>query len=274
MPEFRVIKENNKFLFCFCAWHNDRERPNLVINKGRHNGRPRGFYYCFACGKAGQISEKEMDKLCARTFEEQPITKPNWFELLVKSVGGRIGRNYPGDLVYDGSAKDWFIGWDDDYHAHICPMFDENRAICGLQIRRGKEKFCVPYSKLGLFLPYEGCSGEFGLSLHIPPPQEIIITEGLTDAMVAYHCGYYAIGLPCATYGEKILKEYLNNIGFKGVLVIVPDNDAAGERCAGRIIRELLGRLVKPVIVLPDGVKDFRCFFEKYGLEKTKELLK
>jgi len=99
-------------------------------------------------------------------------------------------------------------------------------------------------------------------------PQYTVVVEGASDAVVAYHLGFNAIGRPSATAGKKDLAAAAKGRN----VIVVGENDRKGDLWPGRdgavaamrIVRRVAAsaRLVFP----PEGVKDLREWYARHGL--------
>lgn len=131
-----------------------------------------------------------------------------------------------------------------DKSVWITPMFDEHLECIGLKCRslNGK-KWCVPYSKLGIYVPYS-----FKKSA-----ETCYIFEGESDLAAAVSVGLNAIAKPCAQYGDNIIMKYINSPN----IIIFADNDRheVGIKSAVNLAKKL--GLNKSVIC-HDKYKDFR----------------
>lgn len=266
---FVVAKEDDRFLWAACEHHKDT-RPSLCINKVEHNNKPAGFFYCFSCGRSGQITESEVSALSKYDLSGKNVKARDipinidWLKLTCDYIGGRLRADYPGDLVSEGSACVFYTGWCDG--CWTIPMKNECGEITGIQFRhRDGKKSCVEGSKLGIFIPY------------FPPPKDsqVVITEGFRDAAVAYRCGYYPVGRPSAQAGNEIIKNFLTNTlkcDIIKVVKIVSDTDVAGINGTNKLVN-VLKDVCEVKVLLPIPYKDLFEYFEKEGLEKTKQFL-
>lgn len=257
--ELEVVHESGKFLYCYCPVHKDTKRANLCINKIPNNGKPVGFSFCFACGASGQLTEEEVKALSKKKAICRKKAPIDWKQFVLDSMDGVDDSNYPCDLIYAGSSRDFLIGWRNSY---TYPMYNEDGEICGVQLRsKNGDKKCIEGSRLGLFLP----RGILKCILH----SQVLITEGLTDTLTAYNLGFDVIGLPCATFGHELLKKYLENIDLTCTIKAVCDSDKAGIACANKLMEVL--DIDKVIIPLP--CKDLHEYYLRFGETKTIKLL-
>ena len=265
-----VSEESGQYLTCLCPFHKD-SIASLVINKVEHNGRKKGYYYCFGCGKSGKLSEEQVDKLAKKKGYAKKSRLVNWHRMAVEFTAGCLVSDYPGDFIYEESSEDYMIGWTViGYNGlYTAPMYNAMQEVVGIHTRNlDGTKRSLTGSKLGLFLP------KWFIDCWKGKKNTIIICEGLGDVLVAAHCsGLYPIGLPSAIFGHIIVRDFLNNIEFDGNIIIVSDNDEAGFASTNRLINVLGGKY--PVkVILPLPYSDLRDYYEHCGLEKTKRLLK
>lgn len=264
-----VSEESGQYLTCLCPYHND-SIASLVINKVEHNGRKKGYYYCFGCGKSGEITSEEVDKLASKKGYTKRLRPVNWYRKAVEFTSGCLLRSYPGDLIYEESSEDYMIGWTKmGYNGfYICPMYNANQEVIGIHTRAlDGTKRSMEGSKLGLFLP----------KWFIKPGQlenkTIIICEGLSDTLVAAYCtGLYSIGLPSAAFGHTIVRDFLKNIDFNGKIIIVCDMDNPGFKSTNKLT-DILDRKYPIKVILPTSYSDLYEFFQHNEQKKTRKLL-
>jgi len=257
--DLKIAKETRKNIIAFCPYHKDSNTPNLYIIK---RGAMAGFYKCFACGAKGY-----MDLPKKYEMKKEKRSKPvdiNWFGLVLDYLSGGLNLGYPGDLFYKGSSRDFMIGWDIYTNCYTIPMRNEYREIIGIQRRfLDNSKCSVEGSKLGLFIKelgnvFSNC-------------QQVIITEGLSDCVVATkNYGFAAIGRPSCNSCEGMVENYLNiNCSNCKEVVIITDNDNPGIRGAKSLADRLKKKYQVKIIAPPIGIKDLRMWKDN-GLTKEK----
>lgn len=88
---------------------------------------------------------------------------------------------------------------------------------------------------------------------HIPTVIDttVFVVEGLTDALAVHQSGYKAVALVGAKVSEQQL-AMLKTLLVTKRLILIPDNDEAGEQCTKMLVKEL------PIAVryLPSQYKD------------------
>lgn len=152
------------------------------------------------------------------------------------------------------------IGW--NKNAFTVPMFSENEEIIGIQLRNKEgRKWSIEGSQLGIF---RSCG-------NINSP--IIVAEGWSDMVVAAELGFSSIGKPSASYGELLIKKYLDNKKYSGKVLITKDLGEAGEKNVEKI-RNILTSDYECAIIEVGKYKDLRHFYLNEGKEKTINLLK
>jgi DNA primase len=255
----KVYRETSEHLWLLCPSHKDVRNPNLCVNKTDCGKYPKGFAYCFACGYTTQFSEEAVDKMSKKKSicrEKRPI---DWENLVNK---------YKLDSAphIEYLAKQWKINYEDllqynagwDGTAITFPMSNENENIIGISRRfPDGSKSCMEGSQLGLFIS-------------MMRGYKVVITEGFSDAAVASHLGYFGIGKPCASFGENIVRKYLENIEYNKEVIIVQDNDEAGQRSTDKLQLGLRSQWDLRIIV-PEI--DLKAYYLKYGFDKTVALL-
>lgn len=267
-----VSEESGQYLTCLCPFiSHDDTVASLVINKVEHNGRKKGYYYCFGCGKSGKISEEQVDKLAQKKGYTKKARPVNWHKQAAMFTGGCLTQNYPGDFIYNGSSQDYMIGWECYSKYYTAPMYNDFKEVIGIHTRGSDgTKRSIEGSRLGLFLPswsYPRLINSSGVY------KTIIICEGLSDTLVAYYCsGLYSIGLPSATFGHTIVRDFLKNINFDGNIVVVCDVDEAGFESVNKLT-EILDNQYPITVILPTPYSDLYDYYKHCGVENTRKLL-
>ena len=250
---FKIQYISGNRAWCYCLFHKDNKRPNLCISLDEQYY---GKYLCWACGAKGKLSNKQMEELVLSKKKRR--TKPvpiNWESLsqkYFKNLGVIDTIKLMNLWDVESSALHQFrAGWDGE--AYTFPMYNMiGSGLCITGIQRvwldGRKK-AVHGSQLGLFVPSDD--------------NVIFIVEGISDAVVVYNLGFDVIGKPCATYGDKVIKELLLASDIHSV-VIIPDNDEAGKKSTIGLIRELRG-IVNCNMFEFDAGKDIREYIQIKG---------
>jgi len=126
------------------------------------------------------------------------------------------------------------------------PMTDSKGHDIGIQIRtKGSKKFCVPGSRLGLFMP-KGLSGNGPL----------LITEGASDCLAGLDLSFDCIGRPNFLANSQMVCDACKG---RGEIIVVSDNDEVGLKGALELSETLAShRHQVKLITPPDGIKDLR----------------
>lgn len=223
--------------WCCCPWHDDVYRPNLSITLTKdYYGR----YKCWACGKIGRLSKKQMVSLNLsehESYKDCNNYKVRWGSLVNDYVNALnrlplIKTALINSLgVSDSCFALWNIGYDGQ--AYTIPMMSSCEEIDGIQRRfPNSKKCCVTGSKLGMF------KSEKWIESNNP----IYICEGFSDTICVEDLGFQAIGRPHCHYIEGII-DYLYYIdgcieGYESI-IIIPDNDEVGKSGAGKLFDKI-----------------------------------
>jgi len=112
----------------------------------------------------------------------------------------------------------------------------------------------------------------FGLNTLNRGKDEIIVTEGMVDALVLAQCGYSVITPNGGDFGKLTPQAIERMKDFKKVILAF-DNDQAGYEFAYKMARELVKEQIPFEVVVNDKVKDIAEFYQVYGEEKLNELI-
>ena len=260
----KVARETRKFLICYCHKHEDKNVPNLYINKVKNNGYPKGFAKCFRCGWTGHISEEIVDKMSQKPtyYREKDVkSEIDWDELACEyNAAWSCSPEIPG-LWNMGDEKLAKLGCGYNGQAHTFPIRNENNIIIGIQCQLNGRKWCMEGSKIGIFVP------------QIPVKSPAYICEGCSDTATALDLGFYGIGKFNALTTNDIILKFLIKHNINKV-VIVPDCDHAGHKGCENLQRILLTKDIEFDIISVEPWKDLREFRDNEGKERTEELLK
>ena len=263
MNDFKVEYISGGRAWCFCTFHDDKHTPNLSITL---NGKYAGKWKCWACGEWG-ILDKNQKIVTLNTNKINMRPKTNWTKLqafygaqlnklpiykecLSKQLNVSIYSIDAFNVGYDGSA-------------YTIPMYRDCGYISGLQRRFSDGNKCsVKGSKLGVFQsPYTG--------YYVDEP--LFICEGFSDTISVHNLGYNTIGIPFCGFDLNVLDIILNDLGEGNsfeYIIIIPDNDDVGIKCADEIERLFGGEIFSF-----DGAKDIREYIKKNGKEAVKKEL-
>ncbi len=280
----KIEFSNNKRAWCYCPHHEDKERPNLSITL---TDDYYGHYKCWACGKFGILSDKQMEEL---ELSKKKRTKPvniNW-RALYEEYEAALKHKYP--LFEDSLAQQWGVGKKSlsyfnigfDGEAYTAPMWSPEGSSIGIQRRfPDGNKCCVDGSQLGLFLScvmdYEGT---------------LVICEGVSDTVAVDDLtGGDIIGRPSCNYGKELITTWLeilkenveDNWGeitweaceVYDSIVIIPDNDEVGKKGAIELAESIEATVTTDVTIFEfKGAKDIREYIQKQGKVKAYSALK
>jgi len=228
--DLMMTQQTKESLWVRCPFHPDT-KASLIINL---TGRFAGRWHCFGCGKSGNANELlGEDLLFVPTHEERPAFSEAYYQRVL--AAGTLPKALADEWrVFVPALMAYGIVWDGE--KHLAPMYSIDRKICGVQRRYPNgRKICERGSRLGLFLPFNGQPGKYNTLWQVPHSHPCLITEGLSDATVAYHLGYYAIGKPAAMVGADMAAEFCHRNGVSRIGV-VPDNDTVGRTGAKAVV--------------------------------------
>jgi hypothetical protein len=134
------------------------------------------------------------------------------------------------------------VCWAWPHEAWAFPMYDGEENFAGIRLRSDEgDKWALRGSHQGIFIPY------------IDMQADVLIVEGPTDAAAAVSLGFYAIGRPSCTGGEREIGQWCQRHGIRRVTVLA-DNDSSGVAGA----RTLCGQLDIPTRLAVLPAKDLR----------------
>lgn len=257
-----IQREDDEYLWgtCLNPQHEDNN-ASLCINKTDSGKYKRGFGYCYSCSFTIQFSEEAIKKMSNKKSIARKKVPVDWDSLVNKFINNPTTTVEVNKLSHSWGVSTLYhyrLGYDGG--AITIPMWNEGCDICGI-LRRFKDgsKMCVHGSQLGLFLPDVAV-------------EKVVITEGFSDAAVATHLGYRGIGKPSAGFGEQIVRKLLESEGYKGKIIIVQDNDAAGKRSTIKLQDALKKWETK--VVIPESSNDLKEYYLKNGTNTTHTFLR
>lgn len=258
------MKESDNAFWCLCPFHADTN-PSMIVNK---TGPFAGTYRCWACGAHGK--SEELDFVRSAHFKKEfPINAG------YAATNLRLDRGLAGELAnqWGVAAQDVMdFGHHTDRTCHLFPMYDARMNLIGGQRRLfSGRKLCVHGSELGLFLPRTCRNGV-----------KIVVTEGLSDAVVAYHLGFHARGRPSVLSCVEMIGHYCVNYAIRAAL-FVADNDPSkaeytqgigveGARRAVQAVRDIAG-IPSCFVQPPKEFKDLREFYQRASFAAANDLL-
>ena len=271
-----VLTEHDK-VWAYCIYHKDTVRPNLSISL---LDRYYGNFTCWACGKKGQLSYAQMDKLLLsrsvvyknnedklltrwRQFTESCHDNLQRFPLLKLGLAKQLNINTK-------SLDEWQVGYDGA--SFTIPMFREDLSeyygeggFCGVQRRfPDGTKRCVTGSRLGLMYSYDYLETD---------SEHIFICEGFSDGISVWDLGLQSISRPHCRYVDGI-EEFFNDTLYGDIetIIIIPDNDTVG-REGGVKLQSILEDKYDCTIFSFDGAKDIREYIKLKGKEVVRKEL-
>jgi hypothetical protein len=273
----RIVRESADEILCFCVFHDDRKRPNMVINK---TGEFAGRYHCFSCGADGLASDLGLDRTFKKTRKKK--IKMDWYSvwLRCKSKAWDDKIEKPNELAAEwgvtfDTLMNYGYGWMSKglqeelkcktaEDCHVFPFIGARNEITGLQRRfMNDRKVSVPNSTLGIFAPMELRLNNDGL----------YITEGCSDTVVCADMGFTTIGRPNATASEAVIVDWcLNYITRDIPITIVRDNDVCGEKGSVSLLQRLILKGYSVKTIVPKE-KDVRKTIKVYGKKYVKNFL-
>lgn len=256
----RVSKITDKRAYCYCCFHNDTS-PSLVLTlEGEHAGE----YYCYACGRKGQINTILLNKIKARKQVSKSSNSTTERAIDWDSLNSDYGLTYfyegfilKPDRPFDVSLlilNHLNCGWDGS--SFTFPMRNGDNEIIGIQRQfPNRKKLNVEGSHSGLFIPqFQFDSGKC-----------VYICEGCSDTAVVLDLGFQAIGRSDSNHGNDFVKTWISNQHIKDV-IIVADNDKPGIKGATKLSEELGEK--NPKIIVPQ-CKDVREMIKNAGADET-----
>lgn len=251
----------------FCPYHNNYRTPAGEVSKDR------GTFFCFSCHESRSLVEfvmhvthkpyfeamrfiesakSEVDILSSmdKMFEEKPEFVP-FDEVLIKRLSNqalespRAMRYYEGRRITVESIKKFYLGYSENQDMVTIPMTSPDgsmfvgfvaRSVEGKDFKNTPK---LPKSKI-LFNLHRA-------KLH----DTVYVVESSFDAIRLDQCGVPAV----ATLGANVPRTQVELLtkNFNSVIVI-PDNDDAGQEMAKRIVEKMGPRA--SVIGIPNRFKD------------------
>lgn len=266
---------------CACFWcgEDPRKRGRLYINVDEDADIP-GLFMCHRCGERGSL--KKIKRYFGDPVDDQKDPGVAFYEVLHAAAG------YYHQALNDHSRavsyfeqerglnretiKKFRLGWAD---GNVTPFLkqrgfsDDEIRGAGLVYGGGSEffnnVFVIPYyfgtTCVGLRQKepggkYRQPSGWTQRLFNLDALQdadEIVITEGEFDCMVAEQLGFSAVACPGASQWQESWNDYFKKA--KRVWVVF-DNDEAGRLGADKICASL-GPKAKPAIIPPQKPDDY-----------------
>lgn len=233
----RVTKEGKGWR-ALCPFHPEKN-PSLFIY-------PDGRFHCFGCNASGKV------------IEESSQLETSSSTLTVKDFSN--AKNLPLDFLSDNYVRDSskgvvFLYMPEDLNSAKAQK--RYRYSIEGESRFGWERGSKP-TLYGLWKLREFSSEE-----------PLFITEGESDALTLWFCGFQALGVPGLNVWKKAWGEHLK--GFKTIVVSVePDSDGILFK---NIVKTLSGVFVIPFNFEDTEFKDFSDAYLQLGVEKFKKFV-
>lgn len=259
---------NNVHCACFFCGEDPKKRGRLYINVDSMADVP-GLFFCHLCGTRGSLAKikrhfgdpvKTSDERGNDFYVIQAAAAEYFHNALRKKLDVVKWLKEDRGLTAE-TIRHFKLGWAD---GRVVPHL-ENRGFsrdeitaAGLLTKKGYEFFqnvvTIPYYQSGTCVgirqkdlggKYKQPAGWrqrlFNPDALKPTPNEVVVTEGEFDCMIARQLGYAAVGVPGATQWQESW-----NTNFDGVkrIWVVFDNDDGGRNGAEKI-QESLGPRVK-----------------------------
>ena len=282
--QLKITQVEYDKVWCYCIYHKDTVRPNLSISL---LDKYYGNFTCWACGKKGQLSYAQMDKLLLSrsvvytndrdklltrwaAFNKSCYDNLQKFPLLKLGLAKQLNINTK-------SLDEWQVGYDGS--SFTIPMFREDLSeyyreggFCGVQRRfPDGEKRCVTGSRLGLMYPYDRIGDYY-----------VFICEGFSDGISVWDLGLQCIARPHCRHTEGIEELLTGGVSADTEkIIIIPDNDTVGMEGAIEL-RSALGDVYYSEDEWPcdceifsfDGAKDIRQLIQLKGKDYVKKELR
>jgi hypothetical protein len=228
---------------------------------GRSAGDPRAFKSTSSGGWFKLDQPIDPPKAKATEHVVEPITDPTFWLDSARVYRDVLWRDMDAvhvvckDLGLDPrTVSAMRIGWCGEYSAYSWPMWSAKDTLCGIRLRtRDAQKFAVPGSRNGLFLPHRDprCFDS----------RTLWLCEGPTDTAAMHQLTGNAIGRPSATVGDDMIVRFVRRDQPYSV-VICADNDDGGVGLAGACVTrdKLLQQtdVEQVIIIRPPNGKDAR----------------
>lgn len=278
-----VESEVDSDYLIFCPYHNNYRTPAGEVSKDR------GTFFCFSCHESRSLVElvmhvtnkpffettrfiesakTEIDILASmdKMFEEKPEFVP-FDEVLIKRLSNqalespRAMRYYEGRRITTDSIKRFYLGYSENQDMVTIPMTTPDGSMfVGFVARSVEGKDFKNTPKLP--------KSKILFNLHRAKVHDTVyVVESSFDAIRLDQCGVPAV----ATLGANVPRTQIELLtkNFNSVIVI-PDNDDAGQDMAKRIVEKMGPRA--SVIGIPNRFKDIGDMTDADILELTKRI--
>lgn len=261
-----IVSEVDSDYIVFCPFHSNFRSPAAEISKES------GWLYCFSCHASKSLQEVVMHVTNRTYFESMRLieSKKNdgditvdmnrmlekkeefvpFDELLIKRLNNQAldssrAMNYFSRRgISENSVKTYLLGYSDKKDMVTIPITSPDGMYIGFVGRsvEGKEFLNSPGLPRSKTL--------FNIS-RAKRYDTVYVVESSFDAIRLEQIGVHAVATLGASVNrtqKELLKKYFNNI------IIIADNDEAGQGMANRLIEDLGHRVISPK--LPSTAKD------------------
>jgi len=267
LKKLKIVNETATLLYAVCPFH-EEAKGSMAINKVDHRGHRKGFCFCFGCNTKDQLTDEQVDMLTVNSEHVfvSPTLNKDLYQLQLEyfltefkedqavRLSAKLGINWTLHLNNLG------IGWDGQ--AHTFPMYNGKQELIGIQRRFPNGFKCmVEGSTLGLFIPNNVTA------------KCLVITEGVSDLATAMELGFQGIAKPNALVGKELAYEWLHNHHSDWQVVIIADNDEAGQKGALELQDYIDSEHCRTRILTPSCTNDLNDYLKTVGHHVTREMI-
>lgn len=275
--------ENSEWLYVYCPYHNNTDTRAAEVNLET------GFFYCFACNTRKSLVDLVMDMRDCNEFSALRF---------ISEHGSHSKQSIDIDSLFDTELKVFDYEIIDQLHANL---YGHARAIAYV-VQRGvwdvAHKFKIGYSskqdmitvpvdhphRFDAYVGFVARSLEgkqfknskglprkstlFGIQ-SIGDADHIYLTESSFDAMLLHVAQLPAV----ASLGSTISKEQIRLLSRWRDIMIVQDNDDAGDKMVERVRKELPQHNISK-LKWQTTQKDIGQIYEEEGLTAVTNTIK
>jgi DNA primase len=244
--------------------------PSFFLNPEK------GVYNCFSCGNRGTIEEL-VARIKHTTISEALSQLDNiGFNRIALKLREKVKNEYPeilpeGILYYfdkvDDEVAETYRGEVDGQDCLVYPVRNREGHLVGALARSVEGRWHkIMWNMTKKYLYGENC-----VKLEVP----LIVVEGPGDAIAIRRSGMKNV---VALMGSNLSNEQAERLlWLSSKLVIWADKDKAGAKCINQCIRKLdkraTVRYIDPWKLLPEGCKDAKEVYEKFGYEAVQYIV-
>jgi len=234
-------------------------------------------FYCFTCGEKIDIYRyyKEFENLSHKEIMNKqgirsgakPVKKKTSFEhdKLTELTEKQIKYLEKRKL----KQETWLYFKLKDINGDIAIPYYQDEKLTGIKIKNMKKDNPKYYSAKG---------SNFGLfnKDNIRDTSMLILTEGEFDSMIIHQSGFnsvVSVGTGANSL-SKILKQEKNFLNKFNSLIVIGDNDQAGQEMERNFLEEFGSKVNFPSKEQFKGCKDINEVYYKYGPEQIKNLIR